>query len=114
MNNIILTQLSQDELQTLIECSLSRVLAKSEIATSTLEQDKIFTIEEAASFLSLSRHTIYDLTSRSAIPYLKKGRRLYFSKEDLISWLKDSRRATKAEADQEADSYLAGIKKGGK
>lgn len=111
MNTITLTQITIEELEEIITKAINSAFKKVGGISQVIEQDRILTIDEAAEFLSLSRATIYDLTSRSAIPFLKKRRRLYFSKEDLITWLKDSRRGTKAEADQEADSYLAGIKK---
>jgi len=52
---------------------------------------QLMIVEDAARFLSLSRHTIYGLVNRNAIPYMKKGKRLYFTTEQLTTWLKSGR-----------------------
>ena len=49
------------------------------------EIDQLFTIQEAGEFLKLSIPTLYGLVSRSVIPVSKKGKRLYFSKQELIN-----------------------------
>jgi excisionase family DNA binding protein len=48
----------------------------------------IMKIEEAAEFLSVSKQTIYGLTSRNEIPFHKKGKKLYFIEQELIDWIK--------------------------
>ena len=55
------------------------------------EIDTLLTIKEAAKFLDLSVPTLYRKVSKTLIPYCKKSNRLYFSKEDLINWIKSSR-----------------------
>ena len=39
--------------------------------------DQLFTIEQAAEFLNLTKPTIYSLVSRSEIPVMKRSKRLY-------------------------------------
>lgn len=51
--------------------------------TIQLEADQLLTIKEAAEHLTLSVPTLYDLVSRAAIPVSKRGKRLYFSKQEL-------------------------------
>jgi len=55
--------------------------------------DKIFTVEQAAAFLSTSPGEIYQLVHRRAIPFSKKGR-LYFSEKEIRSWIQSSRHQT--------------------
>lgn len=76
------------------------------------DSDKLLTIQQAAEFLSLSVPTIYSKVNRAEIPVSKKGKRLYFSKHDLIDWIKTGRKKTFAEISDEAETYLK--KKGGK
>jgi len=65
------------------------------------ETDKLLTIEETAEFLNLSVPTIYRKVSQSEIPSCKKSKRLYFSKADLMEWVKSGRRKTNAEFQSE-------------
>ncbi len=70
------------------------------------ETDKIFTVGEAAEFLNLSTATIYGLVSKGELPVMKRSKRCYFSKLELISYLKKGRRKTNQEIEAEADEYL--------
>jgi excisionase family DNA binding protein len=45
------------------------------------------TLEEAAAFLKVKKRTIYDLVQRKRIPYLKIGKLLRFSKQNLLEWM---------------------------
>ena len=75
------------------------------------EADQLLTIQQAAKILCLSVPTIYGLVSRAEIPYMKKGKRLYFSKEEITSWIKTGRKKTLAEINAETDAFLAHQKK---
>jgi excisionase family DNA binding protein len=61
------------------------------------ETDQLLTIEQTAEFLNLSVPTIYRKVSQLELPSCKKGKRLYFSKSDLINWVKSGRKDTLAE-----------------
>jgi excisionase family DNA binding protein len=56
------------------------------------EQDDLLVIEDASKFLHLSSPTIYTLVSNRKIPFMKKGKRLYFSKKALTQWLVESKK----------------------
>ncbi|MBL7739363.1 MAG: helix-turn-helix domain-containing protein [Chitinophagaceae bacterium] len=60
-------------------------------------EDQFLTIEQACEFLKLERQTIYGLVSSAKIPCMKKGKRLYFSKNELSAWIKTGRKRTIAE-----------------
>lgn len=55
-------------------------------------EKQIFQLEEAASFLGLSKSTIYRLTSTNEIPFLKKGGKIWFERTELIAWLKEGKK----------------------
>lgn len=76
--------------------NIERLLTEKAI-TSQPEADQPLTITQAGEILNLSVPTIYGLVSRSAIPHSKKGKRLYFSKQELLDWVKSGRRKTKDE-----------------
>lgn len=71
----------------------------------------LLTVQQAAVFLKLSVPTLYGFTHNATIPFCKKGKRLYFSKEDLSSWVKTGRHRTKDEIAQDADIFLTQQKK---
>ncbi|MDO6437134.1 helix-turn-helix domain-containing protein [Cyclobacterium sp. 1_MG-2023] len=63
---------------------------KSLILKSSTETggDQLFTIQETSEFLHVQKQTLYSYVSKGIIPYNKKAGRLYFSKNDLIEWIK--------------------------
>lgn len=68
--------------------------------------DKPLSVKEAAAFLNLSIPTIYSKVSRGELPYMKRSKRLYFSSSELLLYLKEGRRMTNAEIQEQALSYL--------
>jgi len=72
------------------------------------ETDQLLTVSQAAELLCLSVNTIYGYVQRAEIPVCKRSKRLYFSKQDLIDWIKSGRKKTIPEIEQEANHYLIG------
>ncbi len=68
--------------------------------------DKLLTVQEAADFLNLTVPTIYSKVSRGELPYMKRSKRLYFSRQELTAYLKAGRVKTTAEIQAEAGTYL--------
>lgn len=77
------------------------------------DPDELLTIQEAAEFLSLSVPTIYCKVSKNELPVCKApgSKRLYFSRTDLMEYVKAGRKKTLAETAAEAEAYIK--KKGG-
>lgn len=78
------------------------------------QEDQILTIQQASEVINLSVPTIYGLVQRSAIPVSKQGKRLYFSKDELIGWIKQGRKKTAQEINAEAEAFIANRKMGGR
>lgn len=87
------------------------LLNRSEQPT-TEPSEKFLTVKEAAEFLNLAVPTIYSKVSRNELPYMKRGKRLYFSSVELMEYLKEGRSKSDAELDAEVDAYLSNTKKG--
>jgi excisionase family DNA binding protein len=66
----------------------------------------LLTITQAADFLTLSKFTIYGLVQRREVPFSKRGKRLYFSKQDLIDWIKTGSKSTIIEMQSRATDFL--------
>jgi excisionase family DNA binding protein len=52
------------------------------------ESDQLLTIQQAGELIKLSVPTLYGYVSRNEIPFSKKGKRLYFSKQELRGCVK--------------------------
>jgi len=77
------------------------------------EADELLTVQDTAKFLSLSVPTVYGLISKGELPVMKRSKRCYFSKVELINYLKQGRKKTLAETASEAEQYCK-TKNGGK
>jgi excisionase family DNA binding protein len=51
-------------------------------------------IQQASTFLNLSISTLYGKVYRGEIPVSKQGKRLYFSRSELIEWIRAGRKRT--------------------
>lgn len=80
---------------------------------STKDGDDLLTIEEAGDILKLAVPTIYGLVNKRIIPYMKKGKRLFFSRKELTEWIKAGRRKTSIEIAEEAEKYIVEKRKTG-
>ena len=54
--------------------------------------ERLLTIQEAAEFLSLSVPTLYSKVSKGELPVMKRGKRLYFSRTELMEYIKQGRK----------------------
>ena len=71
-------------------------LLREELHTKQKE-DQLFNIEEASAYLHLAKTTIYNLVSKGIIPYLKRSKKLYFSKIALSAWVREGEKPTQEE-----------------
>ena len=71
------------------------------------QAEELLTVQGAAKFLSLSVPTIYGLIHKGEIPVMKRSKRCYFSKTELINYLKQGRKKTVLEIAIETDEFLA-------
>jgi excisionase family DNA binding protein len=91
--------------------------SKPKILNESADTDDLLTVEDTAKFLHLSVPTIYGLIHKGALPVMKRSKRCYFSKKELIDYLRQGRRKTVSELDaeiqKECDAYLLTKKKKG-
>jgi len=114
MQNLILSSIDSEKLI----CDISeKVTAKileavTSKPTSVKRSEKLLTIKEAAEFLNLTVPTLYSKVHKRTIPFMKKGKRLYFSSVELMNYIKEGKCKTDAELEKEAESYLSNLKNG--
>ena len=87
--------------------SIKELLLKSNNHQSNPEQDKLLSVQQAAEFLNLSTPTIYSKVSKGAIPFMKRSKRLYFSKIELMEYLKGGKNNTSSEISEVLDDLLS-------
>lgn len=49
---------------------------------------EVLNVDEVAELLGVGRNTVYDAANRGEIPHRRLGRRLIFSREAVMNWLK--------------------------
>lgn len=112
MDNLILTSLTVPEVKQLFRNELESYFAGQE--NRPTESDGLLTVQQAAQFLTLAPATIYSMVCRGEIPSSKRGKRLYFSRLELIEWVKAGRTKTISDNSSDGDAYWSTYKKGGK
>lgn len=114
MDRTVLISLPIEDLQTVIIDCVNSCLRnnKQESKAPTNQPEQLLTIQEAAEFLSLTVPTMYSKVSKGELPVMKRSKRLYFSRTELIEYLKDGRKKSNAEIEQEAEAYLLNNNKG--
>jgi excisionase family DNA binding protein len=66
----------------------------------------ILNIEQAGEVLRLAKQTMYILVSKGKIPYMKKGKKLYFSRAEIEQYIRSGKRLTSGQADVLVNDYL--------
>lgn len=75
--------------------------------SKTSDEDAYLSIEEVTKIIHLSKATIYGLTHQNKIPFLKKGKRLYFLKSEILQWIQTGKQESKSEIEIRANEYLS-------
>jgi excisionase family DNA binding protein len=114
MHNVVLSPIDPETLiSSISERVTANILKAVRNEQPTTEQpEQLLTIQEAAEFLSLTVPTMYSKVSKGELPVMKRGKRLYFSRTELMEYIKEGRKKSNAEIKQEAEAYLLNKKKG--
>jgi len=114
MDKTVFISLPIEDLQTvIIDCVNSCLKNNTQESKPTTEQpEQLLTVQEAAQFLNLTVPTIYSKVSKGELPVMKRSKRLYFSSTELMEYLKEGRKKSNAEIEQEAEAYLSNNRKG--
>jgi excisionase family DNA binding protein len=81
------------------------------IGSINLIRKDVLNFNEACEYLEISHSHLYKLTSSDTIPHYKpNGKKIYFNRAEVDTWLLRNRTTTTDEIDKQAADYL--IKKG--
>jgi len=78
----------------------------NEIKKDSKEENELLNIEEVAKFLKISKSTVYGYTNKNFIPFMKKGKKLFFYKSEIEQWIIKGRNTTKNELEIRSNEYL--------
>ncbi len=92
--------------------SLEKMLMEKPVHHQPTQTKQLLTVREAAEFLSLAVPTVYSMVSRGDLPHMKRSKRLYFDREELMSYLKQGRQQTNDEVRESALDCLTKKRRG--
>lgn len=58
-------------------------------------------------YTGIPRSSAYQKTSKSTVPFIRRGRKLFFEKTKIDQWLEEGTVKTKAEITEEAEKFLS-------
>jgi len=82
----------ENPFKTLLE-QQAEVIKQLELLTSQLpnnNKDEVLEMDGICKLLKVTPITIYRKVKSGKIPHMKRGRKLLFSRNDILNWLKDS------------------------
>jgi excisionase family DNA binding protein len=92
-----------DEIRSAIRDELAVFFSSYQIQPQP-ETDEIGGVEMAMQITGKAKPTIYDLVHKRQIPHSKRGKQLYFSRRELLEWIRSGRRKTATEIKSAAQS----------
>jgi excisionase family DNA binding protein len=114
MQNLVFTQLSIPEVRQLLREELETYFAKAPLQPhqDTKVSPDIGGMDLAVEVTGLKKPTLYALVARREIPHMKRGKRLYFKRAELLEWIQEGRKKTAKEIEAEALEQAQGVAKG--
>ena len=67
---------------------------------------EILNLDMASAYAGISKSTLYKFTSTKEIPHFKRGKRLYFKKDEIDNWLTTHKISSRDEIDKLATEYI--------
>ena len=99
-----LTNLNEEEFKIFLKQAISEIIGEGLTQVKNIIPD-ILDVKQAAEFLRLKITTLYEKTSEKTIPHFKKGKKLYFKRDELQAWVLDGKVKTNDEIESQAASY---------
>ena len=101
MHGIIIT-IEKEELEEIVSKAVEAVLTQSIFVreqnnNSNDVNDFVMRSSDVCKYLKMKMSTLYQLTHRKEIPCSKKGKTLYFKKDEIDKWVSEGKQVTKYE-----------------
>lgn len=111
MNGLIIT-MNKQELSEVINAAVREAITEYRLQESEKAEpvEDILNSREAAHFLDIKLNTLYIKIHKGELPYMKKGKKVYFSRQQLLDWMSEGRRFSRKESLEMADSRLCELR----
>jgi excisionase family DNA binding protein len=111
MNGLIIS-MSKQELTEMIHAAVRDAVTEYRLRENEKAEpvEDILNSREAARFLDIKLNTLYIKTHKGELPYMKKGKKVYFSRQQLVEWMGQGRRYSRQESLQQADARLCELR----
>jgi excisionase family DNA binding protein len=109
----IIISISKEALSDLIQGAVRSALTEFRKSVSQADdpKDDLLPAEEAAAFLDIKLSTLYYKTHHREIPFMKRGKKIYCSRKELLEWMGQGRQYTRSESRSMAEERLAQLRK---
>lgn len=110
MEGIIIT-IEKEELENIVCRAVESALAQAGFVRE--ENDKedfnelVMKSPELCRYLKMKISTLYQLTHKKEIPFNKKGKTMYFKKDEIDKWLSEGRQQTVTESNLEREIRIS-------
>ena len=82
-----------EDLSSLIQDAVQKGIQNSNNQNQqTPKLPELLSISQAGDYLNLAKQTLYGFTSKGVIPFLKRGKKLYFKKTELDKWVNEGKK----------------------
>ena len=80
----------------------------AELQPPTSDKHVLIEIEDACRIIRKAKPTIYTLVRKGQLPAYKKGKKLYFYEDELLTWIENGRRKTSEQTYEEILANMQG------
>lgn len=89
-NSKVLIELTPDQLQRLLNLLEKADSDSNQTSNNYSNQNELMRVPELSKLTGWANPTIYAMTSKNEIPFIKKGKSIFFEREKIMSWLKSN------------------------
>ena len=110
MEGIIIT-IEKDELENIVYRAVETALAQAGLVREQNHPEDVDELimksPELCKYLKMKISTLYQLTHKREIPFSKKGKTMYFKKDEIDTWIADGRQETIKEQNQSREIRIS-------
>ena len=103
----IIISIEKKELTNIITEAVKSAITDLQLQKEPIPEEDLMTVDMVCEWLNMKPSTLYQKTHYKQIPFIKKGKRLYFSKQKLKAWLLEGQKDTKVQEQQQAGESLS-------
>lgn len=102
----VIIEIDKDEFSIIVSRAVHTALTNAglhSIFSPSKEDEDIMTAEEVCKLLNMKKSGLYQKTHQRQIPFMKQGKKLYFSRQAINEWLQSGGVATLEQEKREDD-----------